>query len=140
MTKFVPFENRKIFCISKCNFTLVGNRKLFAISNNRKNLFWPSLPVGFACGFCRRALPVTCIYLNTAKSKTNGTLGYTNLLYCNFEHVPTRILKQMIYHWKALIQSSLNQEKKWAWHHPMDGHAHLTEKASLLLKSVWSLP
>ena len=39
----------------------------------------------------------------TAKSKTNGTLGHTKLLYCNFEHVPTRILKQMIYHWKALI-------------------------------------
>ena len=39
----------------------------------------------------------------TAKSKTNGTLGHTKLLYCNFEHVSTRILKQMIYHWKALI-------------------------------------
>ena len=45
----------------------------------------------------------------------------------------------MIYHWKALIKSSLNQEKNWAWHHPRDGHAHLTKKASLLLKPIWSL-
>ena len=76
----------------------------------------------------------------TAKSVWLHTGKFLFMRFCNFEHVPTRILKKMIYHWKALIQSSLNQEKKWAWHHPMDGHAHLTEKASLLLKPVWSLP
>ena len=98
-------------------------------------------PLNIDSGFMVNA-PVTSntAALSTARSKTNGTLGRTKLLYCNFEHVPTRILKQMIYHWKALIQSSLNQEKNWTWHHPRDGHAHLTEKASLLLKPVWSLP
>ena len=41
---------------------------------------------------------------------------------------------------KPLYRALWIRKKNWAWHHPMDGHAHLTEKASLLLKPVWSLP
>ena len=48
-------------------------------------------------------------------------------------------IKQMVYQLKALIQSSLNQERNWAWHHPEGGHAQLIEKALLLLKLVLSL-
>ena len=41
---------------------------------------------------------------------------------------------------KPLYRALWIRKKNWAWHHPMDGHAHLTEKASPLLKPVWSLP
>ena len=40
---------------------------------------------------------------NTAKSVRLHTGKFLFICFCNFEHVPTRILKQMIYHWKALI-------------------------------------
>ena len=33
----------------------------------------------------------------------------------------------------------LKSAKNWAWHHPEDGYAPLTEKALLLLELVWSL-
>ena len=45
----------------------------------------------------------------------------------------------MIPHFKALIKSSLNQKRKWTWHHCEVGHTHLIEKATPLLKLVWSL-
>ena len=40
---------------------------------------------------------------HTAKIGSNHTGKFLFICFCNFEHVPTRILKQMIYHWKALI-------------------------------------
>ena len=56
-----------------------------------------------------------------------------------FHHISKRFQKKMIPHLKAILQSSLNQERNWEWHHPGDGHAHLIEKATLLLNLVWSL-
>ena len=46
----------------------------------------------------------------------------------------------MINHFKALLGSSENQERNLLWHHPRVGHAHLTEKAALLLKSFYCVP
>ena len=59
--------------------------------------------------------------------------------FLSFYHLSKGTIKQMIYQLKALIQSSLNQEWNWAWHHPEGGHAQLIEKALLLLKLVLSL-
>ena len=52
----------------------------------------------------------------------------------------SKLLVEMIPHLKAFISRSLNQERHWVWYHPGDGHACLTEKASLLLKLIWPLP
>ena len=39
----------------------------------------------------------------TVSENEYDTPKFLFICFCNFEHVPTRILKQMIYHWKALI-------------------------------------
>ena len=57
----------------------------------------------------------------------------------HFYHLHKRIKKQMIPHLKALIESFLNQERNWMWHHPGVGHTHLIEKVTPLLKLVCSL-
>ena len=59
--------------------------------------------------------------------------------FCYFRHPRKIFHKQMIYHLKALLESSQNLEKEWAWHHLKGFHVLLSEKALLWLKLIYRL-
>ena len=69
---------------------------------------------------------------NQPRNFTVRRFGYSN-------HRPHRIMKQMIHHWKALIQNYLKLKQNWAWQHFKGLPRPLLKKVTLSVKRAWLL-
>ena len=54
---------------------------------------------------------------STIMEENIGTLTKEERNFDDFHYLPKETLKQMIYHFNALIQGSLSQERNWVWDH-----------------------
>ena len=78
-------------------------------------------------------------YVQLRSDETTGASSYS-YVFAILSMFPLEFWNKWYTIGKPLYRALWIRKKNWAWHHPRDGHAHLTEKASLLLKPVWSLP
>ena len=78
-------------------------------------------------------------YIQLRSNETTGASSYS-YVFAILNMFPLEFWNKWYTIGKPLYRALWIRKKNWAWHHPRDGHAHLTEKASLLLKPVWSLP